>query len=56
MEKLKKRNKTLDEVNNNVKLLYEMMAHFNPDSPSLSEMQTMKVGCSNAFLAYQMSV
>ena len=43
MEKLKKRNATLEEVNNNVKLLNEMLASFDPDNAQLSEMQTMKV-------------
>ncbi|CAK8677254.1 unnamed protein product [Clavelina lepadiformis] len=42
MEKLKKRSKTLEEVSNNIRLLNEMLTHFNPDESAIADMQMMK--------------
>uniref|UniRef100_H2YQA2 VHS domain-containing protein n=1 Tax=Ciona savignyi TaxID=51511 RepID=H2YQA2_CIOSA len=42
MEKMRKRNETLEEVTNNVRLLNEMLSHFNPDVTAISDMQMMK--------------
>ena len=50
MEKLKKRSTTLEEVNNNLKLLNEMLARYSPESSAVSEMQTMKVCIAKIFL------
>nr|CAB3248915.1 ADP-ribosylation factor-binding protein GGA1 [Phallusia mammillata] len=41
MDKLRRRNKTLEEVNNNVRVLNEMLAQFKPETP-VTNMQTMK--------------
>ncbi|XP_026690019.2 ADP-ribosylation factor-binding protein GGA1 isoform X2 [Ciona intestinalis] len=42
MEKMKKRNETLEEVTNNIRLLNEMLTHFDPDVTAISDMQMMK--------------
>lgn len=43
MEKLRRRNKILEEVSNNIRLLNEMLTHFRAEESSVSDMQAMKV-------------
>nr|XP_033816923.1 ADP-ribosylation factor-binding protein GGA3 isoform X2 [Geotrypetes seraphini] len=42
MQKVTKRLHTLEEVNNNVKLLHEMLAHYNKDDSSEADKELMK--------------
>lgn len=44
MQKVTKRMHTLEEVNINVKLLTEMLSHYNKDSSSDSDKEIIKVG------------
>lgn len=43
MQKVSKRINTLEEVNINVKLLSEMLSHYNKDSSSDSDKEIIKV-------------
>ena len=43
MQKVTKRMNTLEEVNNNVKLLKEMLAHFNREESSEADRELLKV-------------
>eukprot|EP00058_Branchiostoma_floridae_P021605 XP_002607095.1 hypothetical protein BRAFLDRAFT_57346 [Branchiostoma floridae] len=42
MERVSRRMNQLEEVNNNVRLLNEMLAHYKPDEASISEKEVMK--------------
>lgn len=44
MQKVTKRLHTLEEVNNNVKLLHEMLLHYSPEDSSEGDRELMKVG------------
>lgn len=44
MQKVTKRVHTLEEVNINVKLLSEMLSHYNKDSSTDSDKEIIKVG------------
>lgn len=41
---------TLEEVNNNVKLLNEMLVHYSKEDSSEADRELMKVGLSCSFL------
>ncbi len=43
MQKMTKRSNTLEEVNNNVKLLSEMLSHYDRDRSSDADHELMKV-------------
>lgn len=43
MQKVTKRVNTLEEVNNNVKLLNEMLTHFNGEESSEADRELIKV-------------
>ena len=45
MDRLKKKLEELDMIQNNIKLLSELLAHYNPDSGE-TEKQLMKVSLS----------
>jgi ADP-ribosylation factor-binding protein GGA len=44
IQKVTKRLHTLEEVNNNVKLLHEMLLHYNQEHSSEADRELMKVG------------
>ena len=51
MEKLKKRLDDLELINNNVKLLNEMLSHFKPDAPE-HEKQIIEVHNTLSFVLF----
>lgn len=44
IQKVTKRVHTLEEVNNNVKLLHEMLLHYSQEHSSEADKELMKVG------------
>lgn len=46
IQKVTKRLHTLEEVNNNVKLLHEMLLHYSQEYSSEADKELMKVSCS----------
>lgn len=49
IQKVTKRMHTLEEVNNNVKLLNEMLVHYSKEDSSEADRELMKVGLSCSF-------
>lgn len=49
IQKVTKRMHTLEEVNNNVKLLNEMLVHYSKEESSEADRELMKVGLSCCF-------
>jgi len=49
IQKVTKRMHTLEEVNNNVKLLNEMLVHYSKEDSSEADRELMKVGLSCCF-------
>lgn len=45
IQKVTKRLHTLEEVNNNVKLLHEMLLHYSQECSSEADRELMKVSC-----------
>lgn len=44
MEKVSRRINELEQINNNSKLLMEMLDHYSPETSSKSDLDMMKVG------------
>lgn len=55
IQKVTKRMHTLEEVNNNVKLLNEMLVHYSKEDSSEADRELMKVGLSCAFFPVSQS-
>lgn len=49
IQKVTKRMHTLEEVNNNVKLLNEMLVHYSKEDSSEADRELMKVSLSRSF-------
>lgn len=44
MQKVEKRNSILEEVTNNVRVLNELLANFDPETTTADDLEMMKVG------------